>query len=205
MADQPPHPALLDSLVLALDGEDQLATWRTLLSPGGADAWEQAVRRRRQLDTLASLVRDRPWLAQTLLVARRLARRMRTPPAASLEATLSTHGLGAMLSLAQEGPVTVPLSWGRIESLTLEPGSRIRLQIQSSTEPIALFFARTGQSAPLSGGAWDLESGEAPVLLLACTGAQGARTAEEALVTATAVTGLVLLEASSPDADTPTP
>ncbi|AKJ07774.1 hypothetical protein ATI61_107223 [Archangium gephyra] len=201
----PPHPALLDALVLAVDGEEQLAAWRSLLSQGGAEAWEQAARRRRQLDTLARFVRAQPWLAHLMLQARRLARRMHTPPAVGLEATLNLPGLGAMLGPSQEQPETVPLTWGRIEPRTLAPGTRVRLRLQTTLEPIALFFVRSGQSGPLPGGTWDLEPGEAPVLLLACTGAQGARHAEEAMGMATAVAGLVLLEAPPPDPDMPTP
>jgi hypothetical protein len=188
------HPALLDSLVLATEEEEQLPAWEALLSPEGAEAWEQALSRRQRLDTLADVVRDRPWLAWPLLVARRLARRMKAPPPLRVEALLGSAELGAMLGPQEEARV-LPLTWGHIEPHTVEPGTHVRLQLQAAAEPVELFFARAGESAPLSSGAWDLEPGEAPVLLLACVGARGARNAEEALAMATAAAGLILLEA----------
>jgi len=189
-----PPPALLDPMVLATDDEEALASiWPALLEPEGDVAWERAVERRRRIDDLAGLIHGHAWLSALVLSAKRLSRRHgESERGPRLEAQVSEHALAA--TLGPEKPEPLELSWGKIVPRAMPVGTRVHLRVGISSEPVAFFFARAGESGPLPGAAWELLKGEGPVLLIACMDAAGTESLEEALEHTKTVAGVILRE-----------
>lgn len=202
-----PDAGTLDALVLGTsDAADQHA-WKSLvMQPGGADAWRAAVARRRRLDAIAGAVRGRAWLARAMRQVTALSRRARM----ALDVELSLDFPDAqfqplvdpMLGPADEREPAEVLrpAWGRIVPVHLPRGERITLRAAEGQAAIDVRYLCRDQDGSLPEQTWMLETGEAPVLLLALVGTQAGSTLREALEQATAIAGVLLLEAEEAEA-----
>lgn len=200
---QLPDVATLDAMVLGTAGANAAEAWEALvLEPGGAEAWDEAVARRRRIDALAYAARSGEWLSRVLRGVLRAARRAHSVPAIELFLDFSGDPLdelvGATLGLAEEDPrVAAPsLAWGQIVPVQVRIGELVALRASSDAQ-LDVRYLSAGQEGPLPTRTWKLESGEAPVLLVALVGGDSQAPVAQALATATAVAGLLILEAAA--------
>ena len=199
-----PDAGTLGALVAGTHDDEDRPAWEALVTqPGGAEAWGGAVARRHRLDTLASAVRGRAWLARALGEVSALSRRFRSKPAFALQLAFPDAHLDALAGAAlgpSDGAFVddkIELRWGQIVTVRLRVGDRIALPVVTDQTPVEVRYLSQGRDGSLPGRAWHLEPGEAPVLLVALIGAEAESTLSEALTQATAAAGVLLLEAAS--------
>lgn len=193
MMSERPDPTLLDELVSGFEPEEAEGAWAWLVrSPDGLEAWEQATARRRALDRLAALVQGHPWLARPLRAVRRWrARASEMPPLAEL---VTASPAPAMLGPTERGEdITVFIRCGEVQSLPVNIGVVVRVERAVDLGMTVWFRYSRGEGR--LGGVWEMEAGDAPVLLVACQGSEDATTLDAALAAASAVGGVMLLEA----------
>jgi hypothetical protein len=197
-----PDAGTLDALVLGLSEATDEHAWESLvMQPGGVEAWRAAVARRRRLDAIACAVRGRAWLARVMRQITTLSRRARMTLDVELsldfpDAQLQTL-VNPMLGPADEREAAEVLrpAWGQIVPVHLPRGERVTLRAAEGQAAIDVRYLCKGQDGSLPERTWMLEAEEAPVLLLALVGAQAGSTLREALEQATAIAGVLLLEA----------
>ena len=198
----PADPVLIDSLLLGTaDDEEAIHTWEALVAnPGGASSWWTALERRRRIDRLASVIRGRPWLANAILTIRMAGRRLASAPEWAVRLRPVVSRLAVQLGPA-EGDVesVLPLRWGHVELHHVRLGGNVGLDAPDAPEPVAGVYACADTEGSLPSLAWTLEVDESPVLLLAgvgCSAEPGPASIAELLSSATAVAGVVLIEAA---------
>ncbi len=191
MSPSKPDAATLDAMVLG-GVEDDLEAWEWLVSaPDGDEVWASASRQRRSIDRVAMAIHGRPWLARitSSVLARRIG--IRTP---LLESIFVAPALEFALRETDAGAEPIIVEWGRVAVRPVRLGRTIGLRASEPAADVRFFYRwREGDDELFSG--WTLESGEAPVLLLACLDARDASTVERAMATAAAVAGVLLVEA----------
>jgi hypothetical protein len=198
-----PDAATLDALVLGTAGANDADAWEALvLEPGGAEAWDKAVARRRRMDALAYAARSGAWLSRVLRGVLRTARRARSVPTIELFVDFPDAPLdglvGATLGPAEEDlrAAEPRLVWGQIVPVQVRLGELVALRTSSDAQ-LDVRYLSAGQEGPLPTRTWKLEPGEAPVLLVALVGGDTQAPVAQALATATAVAGLLILEAAA--------
>jgi hypothetical protein len=196
-----PDAGTLDALVIGADEPDDREAWEALVTlPGGAEAWLAAVARRRRMDQLAAATRGRPWLARAILLLSRSARKLRSIPGIGLSVEHLDREMGALaealLGSGEQLDNAQPVRpiWGQIVTIRVNVGERIKLSSTSEEAPIDVRYLCNGQSGALPTRIWELEPGEAPVLLLALAGTSPDRPQDEAMAHATGLAGVLLLE-----------
>ncbi|AKI98650.1 hypothetical protein ATI61_10650 [Archangium gephyra] len=188
-----PDDVTLDAMVSGLDEEGDLDAWNWLLtSTSAAETWGRAVERRLRIERYAQALIAHPWIAQLQSALRTLAPSSR----AAIEAVVEPELLLADLGQTAAAPMRLAGSaWGRIETALVPVGTTVGLRWEEEHEGMLRFFYKTAVAeGELAEALWVLEAGEAPVLLLACAGAEDARTLVEALASAERVAGVLLLE-----------
>jgi hypothetical protein len=165
-----PDALTLDEMLLGFDEDHHKEGWQHLVGEsGGARAWEQAVERRRRVDQAAQLGRRFPWMIpalQSLNKVRRLAQQWpERLPSIQLpdDRRLLTAQLGPDSSEVPSQPEA--LEWGCVVVLYLPVGARIALT--AASEQLSCWYMTSQGGGPLPTRTWRMESGEAPVLLLA--------------------------------------
>ncbi|HEY0093061.1 MAG TPA: hypothetical protein VGB96_02000 [Archangium sp.] len=194
--------ATLDAMVSGLDEEGDLEAWDSLLtSSDAAETWGQALERRLRIDRYCQALVAHPWIAQVQGTLRTLVRTLAPSSRAEVEAVVEQEFLLADLGQPAATPTHLAgLAWGRIETALVPIGTTVGLRWVEEHEGTLHFFYKTAATdGALPEGLWRLEAGEAPVLLLACERAEGARTFQEALASAKRVAGVLLLEGTLPD------
>lgn len=200
---QLPDVATLDAMVLGTAGANAAEAWEALvLEPGGAEAWDEAVARRRRIDALAYAARSGEWLSRVLRGIRRAARRKHSVP--TIEIFIDFPGapldelIGATLGPVEEDPraAAPSLAWGQIIPIQVRLGDCVALRTSSDAQ-LDVRYLSAGQEGTLPTHTWKLEPGEAPVLLVALVGGDSQAPVAQALATATAVAGVLLLEAAA--------
>ncbi|WP_437878397.1 hypothetical protein [Sorangium sp. So ce513] len=197
-----PDAGTLDALVLGTsDAADQHAWESLVMQPGGAEAWQAALARRRRLDAIADAVRGRAWLARAMRQVTVLSRRARM----ALDVELSLDFPDAQLQTLVDpmlGPAderepaeVVRPAWGRIVPVHLPRGESVTLRAAEGQAAIDVRYLCRDQEGSLPERTWMLEADEAPVLLLALVGAQTGTPLREAIEQATAMAGVLVLEA----------
>lgn len=203
-----PDAATLDMLVIGADDPEDRAAWEALVRlPGGAEAWGAAVARRRRLDLVTRAVRGRSWLASAMHSMSVLSRRLRTKPTAELRFAFPDAQIDALAGAAL-GPddggfadEEIQPRWGQTVPVHLQFGDRIGLHVVTNQAIVDVRYLSQGRDGPLPSRTWRLEPGEAPVLLVALIGADAGSPLSDALAQATAIAGVLVLEAA-PVADT---
>lgn len=191
MSPSKPDAATLDAMVLG-GVEDDPEAWEWLVSAPDADeAWGSASRQRRSIDRVAMAIQGRPWLAR--ITSAILARRFGTGTPL-LESIFVVPALESALRETDAGAEPIIVEWGRVAVRPVGLGQTIGLRAREPVADVRFFYRWREGDGELSGG-WTLESGEAPVLLLACLDARDASTVERAMATAAAVAGVLLMEA----------
>jgi hypothetical protein len=193
-----PDAATLDALVIGTDEPADQRAWEALVRhPGGAEAWAAAVTRRRHLDLLAGATLGRPWLARAVRAMTGAARRMGRAPDIAL--TIEHPGTSLMAATlgpgAEESVEPVRPAWGQIVSVRLRVGEQIALDAGTAQAPVDVRYLCRGEEGPLPSHAWRLESGEAPVLILAFAGETAGLSIARATEEAVACAGVLLLVA----------
>lgn len=197
MVDDLTERAALDAILLGEESERTAQAWRRLIEqPGGAQAWAAAVERRARIDRAAAVLARAPWLAPLLRQAGRVKRR--GAGAASALRDVGARWLPGPPVLARAldaGDVrTVAVAWGEATVVHLAVGERIELRLDEDAAASLWSLGEAGAVA-LPGRAWQLEQGEAPVVLVVTAGPRGAdldRSAERATAMA-----IVVIEESS--------
>jgi len=192
-----PDAATLDAMVLG-GVEDDLEAWEWLVfAPDADEVWASASRQRRSIDRVAMAIQGRPWLARitSSILARRLG--TRTP---LLESVFMGSALEFALRETDAGAEPIIVEWGRVVVRPVRLGQTIGLRAREPVVDVRFFYRWREGDGELSGG-WTLESGEAPVLLLACLDARDVSTVERAMATAAAVAGVLLVEAQDGETD----
>lgn len=194
----------LDAIVIGTAEDDDLPAWESLVvQAGGSEAWSAATARRRRLDAMASAVLGRPWLARVLREVAIISRRLRSRPAVEPRFAFPDAQLQALTAAALgpdeggAGGEEIQPAWGVIVPVRLRIGDRVAFEAPADSPAVEVRYLCQGRDGPLPRGGWRLESGEAPVLLLALFGADSVSTLSEALLQATAIAGVVLLEPTS--------
>jgi len=192
-----PDATTLDAMVLG-GVEDDPEAWEWLVSAPDADeTWANASRQRRSIDRVAVAIQGRPWLAR--ITSSVLARRRGTGMPL-LESVFVGSALEFALRETNAGADPILVEWGRLTLRPVRLGRTIGLRASEPAADLRFFYLWHGGDGELSGG-WTLEPGEAPVLLLACLDAGDASTVERAMATATAVAGVLLMEAQDGETD----
>lgn len=190
----------LDALSLdaMLTGEEKdPALWEALLrAPDASTLWEEAIERREKLERSINRVGDREWLARALLELRRAGRKLRQVAASPLS--------GSVFDPASTQPVLSPLgdgdterfqlAWGEPRELELELGQQFELELD---EEARFFYLKEQGYVPLEGGGWELEEGDAPVLILALRSTDASLQPEDALEQGVPFAYVMLLERGS--------
>jgi len=192
-----PDAATLDAMVLG-GVEDDLEAWEWLVfAPDADEVWASASRQRRSIDRVAMAIQGRPWLARitSAILAHRLG--IRTP---LLESVFVGSDLEFALRETDAGAEPIIVEWGRVVVRPVRLGQTIGLRAREPVVDVRFFYRWREGDGELSGG-WTLESGEAPVLLLACLDARDVSTVERAMATAAAVAGVLLVEAQDGETD----
>lgn len=191
MTPSKPDAATLDAMLLG-GVEDDLEAWEWLVSASGADAvWANAARQRQSIDGVALAILGRPWLARiTSFILRRRAR----TEAPLLESVFVVPTLETALRETDAEAEPVIAEWGRLDVRAVRLGQTVDLGVRASPANVRFFYRWREGEGELSSG-WTLESGEAPVLLLACLDARDASTVEHAMASAASVAGVLLVEA----------
>ncbi|MCB9764435.1 MAG: hypothetical protein H6739_31970 [Alphaproteobacteria bacterium] len=186
-----PDKMTLDRLVRG-DAPPDDEAWAALVAhPEAAEAWRQARDRRRRLDQVAAVARDRPWLAGLWLGLRRAGRRMATlelptPALALVEPRIALASLGPEAEPLRR---SLPLHWGGLETVSTRPGQRVA----PALKPGERLLWRTAEGeGVLDAQDWLVEEGEGVVLLLAVRGGQPTSVAE-VLAGAQPFAGLLLV------------
>jgi len=198
-----PDAGTLDALVIGASDPDDGAAWDALVKlPGGAEAWADAVARRRRMDILAGVVCGRPWLASCMLRLSTLARRIRTRTAVELLLEFPDAPLDALAG-ATLGPVDESFAdrairprWGQIVPVGVRIGERVALRVVPDPPFVDVRYLSEGTNGSLPSRTWRLEPGEAPVLIVALLGTAAGSSLSDALEHATATAGVLLLEAT---------
>lgn len=194
----------LDTLVLGTTEPGDEEAWESLVrDPEGARAWQGAVARRRRMDLVASAIRGRPWLARAVRRLSAATRRVKQTPEIALSVVFPDSELDA-LAAATLGPddeqataEIVEAGWGQIVPVRVRLGSRVSLQPSPDADAADVRYVCNGEEGALPGRTWKLESGEAPVLLVALVEASPADPLDEAMSRSTAMAGVLLLEDES--------
>lgn len=110
---------------------------------------------------------------------------------------------GAVLGPTDEPPTAYVLrpAWGQVVPVRLPIGERVTLHAADEQGAVDVRYLHDDEGGPLPSRTWRLEPEEAPVLLLALLGTQAGTTLGEALEQATAIAGVLLLEAASTGED----
>lgn len=194
--------ATLDAMVSGLDEEGDVEAWDALLtSSSAAETWSQALERRLHIERYSQALIAHPWIAHVQGALRTLARTLTPSSQVTLEAVVEQELLLADLGQTAAAPTRLAApAWGRIETILVPVGTTVGLRWMQENEGTLHFFYRTpAMEGELPEGLWHLEAGDAPVLLLACEGAEGARTLEEALASAERAAGVLLMEEPLPN------
>lgn len=198
MSPERPDPALLDDLVSGLDGGDEAdEAWQWLVrSPDGTAAWERAAARRRGLDRLAVAVAGRAWLARLLRMVRRARSASSAVPAFSIRVNALDPAAALLGPADSDGAHEIPVRWREVQIVEVAPGHRVRVVRDPARADIVFYRYAKGEGA--LAGAWDMEPGDAPVLITICRDAAGAATADDALGRASDAAAVVLVEPPLP-------
>ncbi|HET7503073.1 MAG TPA: hypothetical protein VFK02_18760 [Kofleriaceae bacterium] len=178
---------------MILGGEDEnLEAWEWLVAAPDADTvWASASRQRRSIDRVAIAIQGRPWLARitSFILARRAGTEAPLP-----ESLFVVHNLETALRETGADAEPIVVEWGQLEVRTVRRGQTVDLRVRASPANVRFFHRwREGEGELFSG--WTLESGEAPVLLLACLDSRDTSTVEHAMASAASMAGVLLVEA----------
>lgn len=197
MTPSKPDAATLDAMILG-GVEDDLEPWEWLVSAPDADAvWASASRQRRSIDRVAIVIQGRPWLAR--ITSFILARRAGTE-VPLLESVFVVPTLETALRETDAEAERVIVEWGRLDVRAVRLGQTVDLRVRASPANVRFFYRWREGDGELSSG-WTLESGEAPVLLLACLDARDASTVEHAMASAASMAGVLLVEAEGGESE----
>jgi len=193
-------PIQLDALLQgAIEPDDAPEVWRALVGArGGAEAWEQACRRRDRLDATAATISAYPW---TAFVVRALAT-VRRPGAfldpGRLRLAFPDQPLASHLGPDSGSERSEPLGpdWGETTIVRVARGTRVQVVPADAAEVLVWWKTASG-SGDLPRRTWRLQEGEAPVLLACVIGADAAGSFDDALREADAAAVLVLVEDDS--------
>ncbi len=176
---------VLDAAVAGvLDGEDDL--WSDLIAaPDAHSAWESAAARRAEIDAAALAVIAHPVLARWSEVFRRAVKQAWTAPVAIREP------LGATLTVRESATAKA----GEVAVVAVELGSNVIISPVENTK--WLWRDARGKVGVLNRSGWRMDSGDAPVLLLAVPGDLPADDVDWTVVAGVVVAAVVLVEASS--------
>lgn len=195
----------LDALVLGADEPDDVQAWEALVcNPGGAEAFREAVARRRRKDQMASALLGRPWLARAVSGLLAFSRKMKSAPSEALSFIFPDRELDALVTAtlgpAEQEPAleVVQPRWGQVVPVRMRPGERVTLQPAAGSDPIDVRYLCRGVEGALPTRTWALEAGEAPVLLIALVGAHSKDTLTEGLGRAAAMAGVIILDEALP-------
>lgn len=177
---------------MLLGGEEEnLEAWEWLMAAPDADTvWAGASRQRRSIDRVAIAIQGRPWLAR--ITSFILARRAGTE-APLLESVFVVPNLETALRKTGADAEPIVVEWGQLDVRAVRLGQTVDLRVHASPANVRFFYRWREDEGELSGG-WTLESGEVPVLLLACLDARDTSTVEHAMASAASVAGVLLVE-----------
>lgn len=175
---------ILDRLTLdaMLSGDEEVdqSAWLALLSsPDAPRLWDEALARRRSLDRLAGIVRAHPWLAGPILKLKRARRKVSAALSPQNLNALkgALEGAGQFEAVLGEGEVqTIDVSWSSIQVVMLEEGEKFLFR---APEGARIFYQWEEQDGELVDQAWEMESGESPVVLTLFLPEEGLMTFEE--------------------------
>lgn len=181
-----------------LDADEERQAWLDLAShPGAPVRWQKAVQQRARLDSLVKAVSGRPWLAQQLLMIAKVGRRLKHLPRHPLELWPSSALLEATLApSSRDGEYMIELEWGRVLTYPVPIGSAVEIRPRDARADLQVFGVSGGQEVTVTSRSWQLEPGEAPVLLVAGIHGEKLATLRELLAHSTAAAAVVLVEAS---------
>lgn len=187
----------LDSLVRG-DEADPDAWGSLVVSSTAAEQWSQAVARRAKLDTLASVLLTCPWVPELYSAIRSISRKRR-PPTFTAQCWPRQALLGSVLGPGQvESARIINVDWGTLVTRPTALGETVHMRTERASA-IQVFAVTRQGSQPLPGASWELEPGEAPVVLLAIAAEEQPQTLEAAVSAAQAVAGVILIEGHSQD------
>lgn len=159
---RPLDPLALDRMVLGTDDERDLDVWTDLLAtPRAADAWREAVERRRRIDAVARAIAAAPWLAGPML---RLRRAMRRSVAGSWPGATVTMSSPLAAMLAPEVPHDVPLTSGATTVIDVPVGAEVRIERPLGTR---LYRLTSGGEVAFDHPGWRMERGDGVVAIVA--------------------------------------
>jgi hypothetical protein len=167
MTAEAPHLLDLDGM-LARDGVESGQAWTQLVeAPGAHDAWRRAQRLRKRLDRGLAYTRRLPWLVApwTAILASRRALGAGLP---DLELWGGPPAADALLGPSAERsaePFVVQLKWGDVETLSVPRGAHLEVRAPLDERLSPPKWCAANASVARSAEAWDLEPGEAPLLV----------------------------------------
>lgn len=191
---------ILDALSLdaMLTGEEKdPALWEALLrAPDASTLWEEAIERREKIERSINRVGDREWLARALLELRRAGRRLRQVAASPISGSVfDPASMQPVLSPLGDGDTErFQLAWGELRELNLALGRQFQFELE---EEARFFYLEEQGYVALEEGAWVLEEGDAPVLILALRSADASLAPELALEQGAPFAYVMLLEGGS--------
>lgn len=191
------HGSLQCLLTGTLDADEERRAWADLVShPGAPVRWQRAVQERTRLDGLAKVVSGRPWLARQLLTISQVGRRLKQLPRHPLELWPSSALLEATLApSSQDGEYMIELEWGRVLISQVPVGSAVEIRPRDASADLQVFGVSGGQEVAVTSRSWQLELGEAPVLLVAGIHGERMPTLHDLLAHSSASAAVVLVEA----------
>lgn len=180
-----------------LDVDEEQRAWAELVSHSGAPVrWQRAVQQRTRLDSLAKAISGRPWLAQQLLMLAKVGRRLKHLPRHPLELWPSAALLEATLApSSQDGEFMIELEWGRALTYQVPVGSAVEIRPRDASADLQVFGVSGGKEVAVTSRSWQLELGEAPVLLVAGIHGEKLATLRELITHSAASAAVVLVEA----------